>query len=169
MKRERHSGPRETRDGEPELPQSKASSRPGTGLSARETVLLELLKARMGEVTSWVGQMLQASAIFAILSAGLYKFALDANSTPSLRIALSIMGILVSLAGFLACGMMEKLRRRNWSDQAALLGELSQTPLPVGPNRADVIKYALISALIGVVINLGAWLFILFSTQPPQF
>jgi len=126
--------------------------------------MLELLKARMSEVTSWVGHILQASAIFAILSVGLYKFALDANSTPSLRLALSVIGILVSFAGFLGCILMERLRRRNSTDQHALLDALSKSPFPIHPNGADVIKYSNLSAAIAVTINLGAWIYILLTT-----
>ncbi|HZM85713.1 MAG TPA: hypothetical protein VFF31_04065, partial [Blastocatellia bacterium] len=93
-------------------------------LSAKQAIQLEILKIRMSEVTSWVGHIIQVTAVFGALNVGLYKFALDANATPSLRRVLSLVGISASFAGLVCCILMERLRRSNYRDQARLFEAL---------------------------------------------
>lgn len=132
-----------------------------TALTVEETVVLDLLRSRQSEITAWVGYILQSAAMFSILNVALYKFALDANSTPPLRIALSDIGLAGSLLGYVAVWMAESLRRRNRAEQQTLLTHLR---MPYEPTRADIIKYCEISAALAVTLNALAWLFILVTT-----
>jgi hypothetical protein len=116
----------------------------------------------MTETNSWVGYMISTAAIFSILNVGLYKYALDANSTPPLRRALSWIGIALSLAGFVTCIFMEHLRRNNRKEQGKLLRALQ---VPLETDSLQTVKYATITGAIGLLLNLISWVY-LFITTP---
>jgi len=120
-----------------------------------------MLKTRLSEASGWVAQIINASALFAALSVGLFKFALDVNATRELRIVLCTMGIAASFTGFLGCGLMERLRRENVAEQTRLLMLLG-SDLP--PHLMKAVRYAVLSAAIAMVINLAAWIFLLVTT-----
>jgi hypothetical protein len=139
----------------PDADQTKAS------LSAKQAIQLEVLKVRMSEGSTWVGQIIQVTAIFSALNVALYKFALDANSTPSLRRILSCIGIASSIAGFICCVLTERLRRSNSKDQEYLFTALE---VPIKPDRLEIVKYTIFSAAVAMALNLAAWIYLLVTT-----
>ena len=117
----------------------------------------------MTEASGWVTHIINASALFAALGIGLFKFALDANATPQLRIVLCIVGITASLAGYLGCALMAKLRRENLAQQRQILQALG---VPIAPDPMKAVSYAVLSAAIGMVVNMTAWIYLLVTTRP---
>src|SRR5437016_2243687 len=86
-----------------------------------ETVLMELLKQKQTEASGFVTHYIRALTLSVLVTGSLLKFALDQNSTPSLRIALSCMGNAISVLALVPCWMGERVRKSRRADLGRLL------------------------------------------------
>ncbi len=80
----------------------------------------DLLKEKAREVQEVLSQFLKGVALYVAITGALLKFSLDKNATPELRLALSILGILVSLVGFGSCIFSRRYQTAAANDIRAL-------------------------------------------------
>lgn len=79
--------------------------------AAPTAVQMDVLKEKAGEIRDTLSAYIKGVTMYIVISGGLLKFALDQNSTPELRKALSLFGILVSFIGFGTCILSVRYQR----------------------------------------------------------
>jgi hypothetical protein len=127
---------------------------------ARLTLLGDLLKQRVQLETDILRYILQAFALYLAITAGLLKFSLDASATPSLRLALIILGVGLSVIGLSSCILAVRLGSYMAKEAANLAQGLG---LEKNPVSFLFMKY--LASFIGgfVAITLLGWIYIWFA------
>lgn len=133
---------------------------PPTSGAPIEAALIEVLKQKSQEAVALQGHYIQSYTVYLAITAGLLKFALDQNSTPDLRRAMVLLGLLVSVAGLVVCFLGEQLRRALDADLTLLLAQIG---LPSLKSSLLSLKYTVIAAVLFVVIVMAGWLYLLVN------
>ena len=126
--------------------------------TASEAVLLELLKQNQNDGSALIGHYVKAFTIFVAVTGGLIKFALDQNATESLRKALSMMGLGVSVLALLVCIMGHRLRRTVHAEIGRLYTELH---IPMEPEPLSALKFTIVVGVLCGLLSLLGWIYIL--------
>jgi hypothetical protein len=127
-------------------------------IAPAEAVLLELLKQTQAESDFVLGSAIKTFTIFLAIMGALFKFALDQNSTPDLRNALSALGVCICALSFVTIWFSEKVRRLLRKDLTQLHHALNS---PTVAHVAQPLKYVEIVSVIFSTFCLTAWIYIL--------
>lgn len=124
------------------------------------SLFLELLKQKSQEGHDMLKQYIQAFVVFTAVNGGLLKYALDTNSTPGLFQVFSILGIIISIVGIIACVFAEKIRV-SLIEEISNLNKLLGSPLI----SYDLIhlKYAEIVSCIWFFLVGGIWSYLIIK------
>ena len=135
-------------------------SQPATAVQAITDAPLELLKAKYEEGANLLTHYIRAFALYVVATGGLLKFALDAQSTKPLFVAMSSFGLAMAILGMFAAWFADRLRRSIRNDINTLSEHLKAPPLQ---SNLEPLRYMLLTAVPFIVFTLGAWCFLLAS------
>jgi len=135
---------------------SNSDTVPGRGRESREEVAGELLQAKVTEAGSLLGHYIRALALYIAVMGALVKFALDKDSTPELKSALTLLGSGLSVLGFIACALGQLVARKLLHEMKQL-SEIIGLPAP----RTSVLplEFTVLMTALFVAVAMATWIY----------
>ena len=120
-------------------------------------VLRDVLNRKLIGNQELVNQALKVFAFYLAITGVLLKFALDKNSTPELKLVISILGISFSFIGFLTVFLANRLRNSIIKEIENLCNLLNIDFLP---STLLPLKYIEICSFLFAIITMVGWIYI---------
>lgn len=136
------------------------SRNPDSGPATSKDALLELFRLKSQEYAALLTHIIRSFAIFVAVVGAVFKFALDSSSTPTLRLALSIFG-LVTCCIIWAAAFCAELYRRSLCDSIAYVRRELGVPEPKDDLAGA--KYGLrLAAVVALAIGV-VWIYLIVT------